>query len=142
MYSLAMPVWNWGAFYERLIRTIMDGTWKYDDSGEVKAINYWWGMSAGVVDVICSQNLPVGTKRLVSLLKNTIISGGFNPFEGVLYSQNGVVQGDPNRVLTPEEIMSMDWLAENIIGAIPKKDELEDHAKPVIIQQGVLEKEG
>ena len=51
----------------------MDGTWKYDDDpSSKKAINYWWGMSAGVVDVVCSQNLPIGTKRLVDLLRDTI----------------------------------------------------------------------
>lgn len=138
--SLAMPLWHWGIFYERLIRTIMDGTWKYDDNTEtIKAINYWWGMSSGVIDVICSQNLPIGTKRLVDLLKKTITSGEFNPFSGILYSQTGVVQEDPNRSLTPEEIVTMDWLAENVVGTIPKMEELQDEAKPVTEQQGVEE---
>ncbi|MDO4337092.1 MAG: BMP family ABC transporter substrate-binding protein [Eubacteriales bacterium] len=136
--SLAMPLWHWGKFYERLVRTIMDGAWKYDDSStSVKAINYWWGMSSGVVDVICSQNLPIGTKRLVDLLKDTIRTGEFNPFSGILYSQTGVVQEDPNRSLTPEEIVTMDWLAENVIGTIPKAKELQENAKPVVSQQGV-----
>lgn len=139
--SLAMPLWHWGKFYERLIRTIMDGTWKYDDNTAAKkAINYWWGMSAGVIDVICSQNLPIGTKRLVELLKSTILSGEFNPFSGILYSQKGVVQNDPNRSLTPEEIVTMDWLAENIIGDIPKMGELQEEAKPVTAQQGLENK--
>lgn len=138
--SLAMPLWHWGVFYERLIRTVMDGTWKYDDNTEaMKAINYWWGMSSGVIDVICSQNLPIGTKRLVDLLKKTISSGEFNPFSGILYSQTGIVQEDPDRSLTPEEIVTMDWLAENVIGTIPKMEELQDEAKPVTEQQGVEE---
>ncbi|XCP84102.1 BMP family ABC transporter substrate-binding protein [Roseburia hominis] len=139
--NLAMPVCHWGRFYERLIRTIMDGTWKYDDkSSSKKAINYWWGMSSDVVDVICSQNLPIGTKRLVDLLKKTISIGEFNPFSGILYSQNGVVQDDPNRELSPEEIVTMDWLAENIIGSIPKKEELQEQAKAVVSQQGIEKK--
>ncbi len=139
--NLAMPLYHWGKFYAQLIRTIMDGTWKYDDnSSTVKPIN-WWGMSAGVIDVICSQHLPIGTKRLVELLKSTICSEQFNPFSGILYSQTGVVTDDPTRVLTPEEIMTMDWLAENVIGSIPKKEELIDQAAPVIDQQGV-KKEG
>ncbi len=52
-----------------------------------------------------------------------------------------MVTDDPTRVLTPEEIMTMDWLAENVIGSIPKKEELIDQAAPVIDQQGV-KKEG
>ncbi len=141
--NLAMPLCHWGKFYEQLIRTIMDGTWKYDDNpSSMKAINYWWGMSAGVIDVICSQHLPIGTKRLVELLKNTITSGEFNPFSGILYSQTGVVVNEPDRSLSPEEIMTMDWLAENVIGSIPKKEELTEQAAPVIKQQGVIKKEG
>lgn len=139
--NLAMPVWHWGKFYEQLIRTIMDGTWKYDDNPSAnKAINYWWGMSAGVVDVICSQNLPIGTKRLIELLRNTISGGQFEPFSGILYSQDGVVQDDPNRSLTPEEIVTMDWLAENVRGRIPTEEELLEGAKPVVSQQGVEKK--
>lgn len=136
--NLAMPLCHWGKFYEQLIQTIMDGTWKYDDSSSTtKAINYWWGMSAGVIDVVCSRYLPIGTKRLIELLKSTISSDVFNPFSGVLYSQEGVVQDKPNQSMLPEEIMTMDWLAENVVGSIPKKEELTETAAPVIKQQGV-----
>ena len=135
-HSLAMPLCHWGRFYEKLIQTITDGTWKSDDSSG-KAINYWWGMSSGVVDVICSQNLPIGTKRLVDLLKRTISEGEFNPFSGVIYSQTGIVKSDPDHTLSPEEIMTMDWLAENIIGSIPQADQLTANAMPVLSQQGL-----
>ena len=140
--KLAMPLCHWGKLYEQLIRTIMDGTWKYDDSSSTtKAINYWWGMSAGVIDVVCSRYLPIGTKRLIELLKSTISSDVFNPFSGILYSQTGVVQDNPNQSMLPEEIMTMDWLAENVVGAIPKKEELTEQAGPVIKQQGVVREE-
>ena len=138
--NLAMPLMHWGKFYEQLIRAIMDGTWKYDDDSANKAINYWWGMSAGVIDVICSRNLPIGTKRLIELLKETIMKGEFNPFTGELYSQDGKIQDDLERSLTPEEIVNMDWLAENVIGQIPAKEELIETAIPVVLQQGVEKK--
>jgi hypothetical protein len=38
--------------------------------------------------------------------------------------------------------MRMDWLAENVIGAIPKTEELKEQAEPVVRQQGVKQKEG
>ena len=139
--NLAMPLCHWGKFYEKLIRTIMDGTWKYDDSSN-KAINYRWGMSSAMVDVITSKNLPVGTKRLIELLKQTICSGEFNPFAGTMYSQDGIVAGSHDyNILTPEEIVKMDWLAENIIGSIPDVTELADKAIPVVSQQGLQNNE-
>lgn len=140
--SLAMPLLHWGKFYEQLVRAIMDGTWKYDDSSsEKKAINYWWGMSSGVVDVICSQKLPIGTKRLVEFLKETISRGEFNPFSGILYSQEGIVQENPQYSLSPEEIAAMDWLLDNVIGSIPNDEELHETVKPAVLQQGIKQKE-
>ncbi len=139
--NLAMPLIHWGKFYEQLIQAIIDGSWEYDDtSSQNKAINYWWGMSAGVIDVICSRNLPLGTQRLIELLKMTIMNGEFNPFTGVLYSQDGVVQEDPKGSLTPEEIVNIDWLAENVIGSIPTMEELVESAIPVVMQQGIEKK--
>ena len=97
-------------------------------------------MSAGVIDVICSRNLPIGTKRLIDLLRTTMAEGDFTPFTGLLYSQKGIVQSDPEYTLTPEEIVNMDWLAENVIGHIPTKDELLESAIPVYMQQGIDQK--
>ena len=121
-----------------MIRTIMDGTWKYDDNApEKKAINYWWGMSAGVLDVLYSKNLPLGTKRLVEVLRQTICSGSFYLFSGIMYDQNGTIKNEANQRMSPDSIATMDWLVDNIIGTIPKMDELYDYAKPVTNQQGV-----
>lgn len=136
--NLAMPLWHWGRFYEQMIRKIMDGTWKYDDkNSSVKAINYWWGMSSGVVDIICSQNLPLETKKLTEVLRHAISTGEFHPFSGILYSQTGQIQDESWKSLSAEEIINMDWLADNIIGTIPTEDELIDSAKTVVWEQGV-----
>lgn len=140
--NLAMPIWHWGKFYEKMIRSIMSGSWKYDDASDsTKGLNYWWGMSADIIDVICSQHLPIGTARLVHLLKETICRGDFNPFSGVLYSQDGLVQRDWDSTMSPEEIITMDWLVENVVGYIPKMNELIDKAKPVVKLQGLDKQE-
>lgn len=136
-HNKAMPVWHWGKFYEKMIRNILGGTWKNDEVSGAKSVNYWWGMSSDVIEVICSHNLPIGTERLVELLKKIICEGEFNPFAGVLYSQNGIIQDDKDEVLQPEKIITMDWLAENVIGSIPKMSDLAEKAKPVVMQQGV-----
>ena len=53
-----------------------------------------------------------------------------------------MVQGDPKQRLTPEEIITMDWLAENVVGIIPKTEDLQEQAKPVTLQQGVNKEKG
>jgi hypothetical protein len=87
--------------------------------------------------VICSQNLPLGTKRLIDLLKNAISSGQFRVFSGALYSQSGLVPGSKDHDLTPEEVMEMNWLLENVVGQIPELSDLKEQAQPVLIQQGI-----
>jgi basic membrane lipoprotein Med (substrate-binding protein (PBP1-ABC) superfamily) len=137
IWNLAIPVYHWGHFYEQLIRNILDGTWKSDSSKTTQAINYWWGMRENVIDIISSQWLPDGVKRLIELLNNTIRSGDFNPFAGVIYSQDKTIRNEANQTLSSNDIITMDWLCDNIIGEIPVIEELSENAKPVAIQQGL-----
>ena len=139
--NLAMPVWHWGVFYEKLIQSIMSGSWKYDENSDTaKALNYWWGMSSKAVDIICSTKLPAETLRLIETLKSLICEGKFEPFTGKLYDQNGKLRNDEGNELTPEDIVTMDWLLDNVVGSIPKVDELDDSAKAIVMTQGIAQK--
>ena len=94
-------------------------------------------MSAGVVDFICSPKVPVKTRQLVEFMQHQIMEGGFSPFSGELYSQDGIVQSDDNRSLTPEEIINMRWLADKVNGSLPHWNKLNEDAKAVVEVQGV-----
>ena len=136
--NLAMTTWHWGKLYEKIVRIILNGTWKEEtDAVENRAINYWWGMSAGVVDLICSQDLPQGTQRLVSLLRNNICSDALTPFYGELLTQDGTVMNKSDEVIPPREIITMDWLAENVVGNIPSISDLTEEAQAVTKMQGL-----
>lgn len=120
---LAAPCWNWGKFYEKVINAIFQGTW---DTGKEagKAVNYWWGLDSGVIDVQLGQALPDGVKRLALLLKDAIIHKALDPFACKILDQEGQVRCDGTKLLTPEEIVQMDWLCQGVEGAIPSFDEL------------------
>ena len=128
--NLALSIYDWGAFYERLIGRILRGSWKTGEEDTMKAINYWWGLSAGVIDVICSGDLPAGTVQLAELMKRTISSEDFHPFTGPITDQNGVLRCTAGQTLSHEEIMLMDWLADNVTGFIPDIEELKQSAVP------------
>ncbi len=138
--NLVMPVWNWGVFYEKLLQSIMSGSWKKEDHEEGKALNYWWGMSAGVIDIICSQNLPASTRQLIQLLRQLICRGEFDPFSGEIVAQDGTVKGREGERMSPEEVVTMDWLVENVVGYIPEVEELVEDAKSVVMLQGVAKR--
>ena len=136
--NLAMTTWHWGKLYEKIVRIVLNGTWKNDDAtAGSRAINYWWGMSAGVIDLICSQDLPDGTRRLIDLLRNDICSDALVPFSGQLYKQDGTPANKGGQPLSPEEIITMDWLLDNVIGSIPSLSELTEEAQAVPKLQGL-----
>lgn len=112
--SLAMPVIDWGRYYRLLAAS--DG--QAENTGQ--AVNDYWGMSAGVVDVFCSSRIPCATKKLLSLLKNEIAKGDVSPFFGALTSNDGrVIKGERSGKLDSWDIVRMDWLNENVVGEIP-----------------------
>ena len=135
---LATPIWHWGKYYEKIVRSVMEGSWNSTERnmGE-QALNYWWGMSAEVIDLIYSNSIPEGTKRLIELLKHAICTGEFQPFSGILRSQDGPITTKEDAVLSPEQIVTMNWLAENVVGKIPTIDELNEEAQKVVKIHGI-----
>jgi len=136
--NLATPVYKWGRLYETIVRTIIDGTYSSSvvDKKD-RATNYWWGMISGVVDIELSDKLSPYTRRLVDILRRDIINGNINPFDGELRSQEGIVRREGDAPLTSMDVITMDWLNENIIGEIPKIDALVDEAKATLKYSGV-----
>lgn len=138
--NLAMPIWNWGVFYEKLLQSILAGSYKNEGESEAKALNYWWGMSAGVIDMICSKHVPTGVRRLIDHIKSDICEGDVVPFFGDIYDQNGNQKNKDRQEMSPTDIMNMDWLCENVVGKIPEMDSLVDKAKTVVELKGVEER--
>lgn len=135
--NLVMPVWNWGVFYEKLIQSILAGSYQNEGADEHKGLNYWWGMSAGVIDLICSKNVPYRVKRLAFHLKKDLCNGSLSPFYGEIYSQDGELKNKNHAQMDPKDIMNMDYLVENIIGEIPTRNDVIDDAKEVVGLKGV-----
>ncbi len=134
--NLAMPVWHWGVYYEKLIQGILNRTLQLEYESSNKALNYYWGMSAGVAELICSNNLPESVKKLAELLKDSICTGFFGPFCGPLHTQSGEVIDLEGQGLSLEQIIEMDWLADNVIGVIPAYEQLNEEGKATVESAG------
>ena len=71
-----------------------------------------------------------------ALLQESIRSGACNPFLGPLYTQSGrVLENDA--LLTPEQIINMDYLMENVVGEIPHYEDLSELGKATVDMVGV-----
>ncbi|KIR02228.1 hypothetical protein P261_01042 [Lachnospiraceae bacterium TWA4] len=135
--SLAMSVCDWGKLYEAIIRSVLTGTWKPEEDKQKKSISYWVGLEGEVIDILTSKDLPIGTTRLINLLKRTIKNRQFHPFGGIIYAQGHIEKQAKNGFPTPEQLMTMNWLCENIEGRIPDIEELQDEKQEIVRKLGV-----
>ncbi len=131
--KLTMPMWNWGKFYEKIVRDIQAGNWKRS-----KAVSYWWGISSDIIDLIISREVPVGVRGLVNVMRKAIFAEDYVPFCGEITAQDGTIMGQKDTAFSAEQIITMDWFVENIVGETPLFENLTEEAKTLLnLQKGL-----
>lgn len=137
VHNLCAPLNNWGKFYERLLRPIVRGTASLKDRQENRSLNFYWGMATGAVELIFSKHIPFYSRKTAERLVDAIMSGYINPFDGEIHSQEGMIKGPKAPRFSSREIISMDWLNDNVIGSIPSLEELTDEARELVAVSGI-----
>lgn len=106
---LTAPVWNWGPYYTRLIKSVLDKTWKSDQ--------YMGGIADGLVQLAPLANLgDPAAKGLVdaALAK---VKGGYEPLTGPLVDQDGKERFAAGKAMTAGELLEMNWFVKGVIGS-------------------------
>ena len=135
LIPLGSPVWVWGKFYEMVIRRVLSGAKK--EEKPTSAVNYWLGIDTGVIDVELSDRLPAGVLALAKILRQGLADGTLDPFARRILSQDGTVMNDGTRTFTPEELLKMDWLCENVVGSIPAFEEILPMSQTMVRELGI-----
>lgn len=136
---LGEPVWEWGRYYERIVQSIRDDSWQRERNElHDRALNYWWGLSSGVMDVHICDCVPARQRSLVEIFKQSMLSGQTHPFAGELKSQTGLVQPAGAGRLSSMQIARMAWLNQNIVGRLPEVRELSDRGLDEVVAGGVI----
>lgn len=123
---LAVPIWNWGIFYEKYIRSVLAGGTRLglDNAVSGRVRNYWWGLDSGLLDFFYAKSrVPAATGKMVDFFKTSLISQSYKVFTGPIYDNNGVLVVENGEELQREHILSMDWLIEGIVGEIPDMEQ-------------------
>ena len=136
LVPLGSPVWVWGKFYEFVVRSIFSGSWK-NEQDRSTALNYWLGIDSGVVGLNLSDKLPEGVRKLAKLLQRSFADRSIDLFFRRIVAQDGTVKNDGSKTFTPDQILHMDWLCDNVIGSIPSYDEILPMAQPVVRELGL-----
>ncbi len=141
--NLASSIWHWGKFYQRIFQTILNGNWSRtasEISGD--SINYWWGISSGLIDVIVSKSVPARSVQLMEMVKNQIVNESFQIFSGDIRDQKNVLRTPGGVPLSPSQIVRMDWLAANVVGRLPEPEELSEGAGQIMKAQEIFPEKG
>ena len=108
---MTAPIWNWGPYYIKQVKAVMEGTWK--------AENYWGGMDEDIVQLSpLTENAPAEAKAIVEKIEKEIKEGTFKIFVGPIKDQTGAVKVPEGKEMTDQEIWNMDWFIEGVKGTI------------------------
>ena len=94
-------------------------------------------MDSQVISIRLSDRLPAGVAAMAEILHKEMTAGTLDPFARKILAQDGTVKNDGSKVFTPEELLKMDWLCENVVGSIPAFDELLPMAQPMVRELGI-----
>ncbi|MBD0383355.1 BMP family ABC transporter substrate-binding protein [Paenibacillus sedimenti] len=110
---ISNPKWNWGPYYVKTVKSVMDGTWKSEA--------YFGSMKEGITDIApLGKNVPQDVKDMVLKKKQEILDGKFEVFQGPIVDQDGKVRFEQGKKMTDEEILGTTWFVKGIKGVIPK----------------------
>jgi basic membrane protein A and related proteins len=105
--------WNWGPYYTDTARQVLKGEWKSDE--------YYGTMADGIVGLApYGKSVDEETKKRIEEKQQAIIDGEFDPFTGPIKDQDGKVRIPEGETATLEELLSMEYLVEGVIGKVPK----------------------
>ena len=105
---------NWGPYYVKTVKAVMNKTWKSDQ--------YWGGLTDGIVGL--SPFGPMVTddvKKLVAEKKSMIIKDDYAVFAGPIKDQSGQIKVKAGQKMTDQEMLSFDWFVQGIEGTVPKQ---------------------
>ena len=94
-------------------------------------------MDSGVIGLNMSDKLPSGVRALAHLLEKSIINHTLDPFARKIVAQDGTVKNDGKGTFTPEELLHMDWLCENVTGSIPSFNEILPMSQSIVRELGI-----
>lgn len=135
MRPVASPCWMWGSLYENIVRTVLSGSDRKERSD--KAVNYWWGMDSGVIDVQLTDLVPDGVRTLAENLMGQLRAGTLDPFRQKMTAQDGTPVTDGKSSLSSMEILQMDRLCDIVEGHIPTYEELLPMSRRLVRELGV-----
>jgi basic membrane protein A len=107
---LTASIYNWGPYYLRKVKALLDGTWK---------TNFYYGsLKDGMIGLApYGPKVSAKTKAAIARKKQALINGKFYEFAGPLYDQSGKLRIAKGKRMTVTDLYGMSWLVKGVIGS-------------------------
>lgn len=103
---------EWGGYYTKVARSVLDGTWR------VKPV--WGGMKDGFVRLApFNKSVPKEAAAFVAAREADLVAGRLHPFSGRVVDRDGRVRFEGS-VMPDAQIATMDWFVEGVVGSLPR----------------------
>ncbi len=110
--QLTSIVDDWGPYYAKRGKAVMDGTWEQ--------VDVWGGMADGHVVMAPYTNMPDDVKKLAEETQDKITSGELNPFAGPINKQDGSEWLKEGEVADDGTLLGMNFYVEGVDDQLPQ----------------------
>ncbi|MEG6586627.1 BMP family ABC transporter substrate-binding protein [Dendrosporobacter sp. 1207_IL3150] len=110
---LTGPVWNWGPYYVKTVKSVLDKTWKSEQ--------YWGPMGDNIVDLSpFGPMVAEDTKSQIAKKKDDIVKGQWDVFTGPIKDQQGNVKVQAGQKMSDKDMLEFAWFVQGVEGTISK----------------------
>ena len=109
---LASAVINWGPYYIKATKDVLNGTWTTGKS--------WWGVKEGAIDLVSiADDVPAETKARIDEVKAGLKDGSFVIWKGPIVDNTGKVQIKKDDVADDNFLGGLNFYVKGVDGKIP-----------------------
>jgi basic membrane protein A and related proteins len=112
---LGSAVINWGPYYVKATRDMLEGKWATGSS--------WWGVKEGAIDMVSvAADVPDDTKKRIDEIKAGLKAGTFSIWKGPIMGQDGKEILAKDAVGDDKFLSGVNFYVKGVEGKIPGGD--------------------
>lgn len=109
---LASSIINWGPYYIKATKDVLEGTWKSEPS--------WWGVKEGAIDVVSiADDVPAETKAKIDEIKAGLKDGSFAIWKGPIKDNAGKEVLKDGETADDKFLSGVNFFVKGVEGKVP-----------------------
>jgi simple sugar transport system substrate-binding protein len=109
---LASAVINWGPYYKKAVKDVLDGTWKSEGT--------WWGVKEGAIDLASiADTVKPELKAKVDQIKAGLKDGSFTIWKGPIVDQTGKEVVKDGTAADDKFMRGINFYVKGVEGVLP-----------------------